>query len=70
MVGSPGECICLAHGFAGSVMECEVEVGQVERPSGLAPVELLGRPEVFQILVVCLDLKLVLGTFQEVLPLL
>ena len=70
MVLSLGECICLAHGFAGSVMEREVEAGQVERPSGLAPVELLGRPEVFQILVFCPDLKLVPGTFQEMLPLL
>ena len=38
-------------------MECEVKVGQVERPSGLAPVELLGCLEVFQVLVVHLDLK-------------
>ena len=51
-------------------MEREVEAGQVERPSGLVPVELLGRPEVFQILVVRPDLKLVLGTFQELSPLL
>ena len=51
-------------------MECEVEGGQVKRLSGLAPVELLGHPEVFQILVVCPDLKLVPGTFQEVSPLL
>ena len=47
-------------------MEHEVEVGQVERPSGLVPVEILGCPEVFQILVVHPDLKLVSGTFQEV----
>ena len=51
-------------------MEHEVEVGQVERPWGLVPVELLGCPEVFQILVFRLDLKLLLGTFQEVSPLL
>ena len=70
MVRSPGECIRLAHGFAGLVMEREVEAGQVERPSGLVPVELLRHPEVFQILVICSDLKLVPGTFQEVSPLL
>ena len=51
-------------------MEHEVKAGQVERPSDLGPVKLLGRPEVFQILVVCPGLKLVLGTFQEVSPLL
>ena len=51
-------------------MEREVEAGKVERPSGLAPVKLLGCLEVFQILAVHPDLKLVLGTFQEVSPLL
>ena len=51
-------------------MEHEVKAGQVEGPSGLAPVELLGCPEVIQVRLVCPDLKIVPGTFQEVPPLL
>ena len=49
-------------------MEREVKAGQVEGPSGLAPVEFLGCLEVFQFLVVCPYLKFVPDTFQEVLP--
>ena len=46
-------------------MEHEVKVGQVEGLSGLAPVELLGQLEVYQVLVVGPDLKLVLGTSRK-----
>jgi len=51
-------------------MECEVEAGEVERPSGLPPVQLLGRHEVLQVLVVRPDLALMFRAFDKVLPLL
>jgi len=51
-------------------MECKVEVGEVERPSGLPPVQLLGRHEVLQVLVVRPDLALMFCTFDKVPPLL
>jgi len=49
---------------------CEVEMGEVERPPGLPPIQLFGCHEVLQVLVICPDLALVLRTFDEVLPLL
>jgi len=51
-------------------MEHEVEVGEVERPSGLPLVQLLGHHEVLQILVIRTDLTLVFCAFDEVPPLL
>jgi len=51
-------------------MEREVKAGEVERPSGLPLIQLLGRHEVLQVLVICPDLALVFSTFNEVLPLL
>jgi len=51
-------------------MECEVEAGEVERPSGLPLVQLLGCHEVLQILVIHPDFALVFHAFNEVLPLL
>jgi len=51
-------------------MKCEVEAGEVERPLGLPPVQLLGHHEVLQVFVVCPDLTLMFRALDEVLPLL
>jgi len=50
MIGSAGECIWLTHRPSGFVMECEVEAGEVKGPSGLPPVQLLGRHQVLHAL--------------------
>jgi len=52
------------------VVECEVEAGEVERPSGLPPVQLLGCHEVLQVLVVHPDLTLMFRALDKVPPLL
>jgi len=52
------------------VIECKVEAGEVEGPSGLPPVQLLGRHEVLQVLVIRPDLALMFCAFDEVPPLL
>ena len=41
------------------VVQEEVEVGKVKEPVGLLAVELLGCPEVLQVLIVCPNLELV-----------
>jgi len=51
-------------------MECEVEAGEVERPSGLPPVQLLGHHKVLQVLVVRPDLAPMFRALDKVLPLL
>ncbi|KAG6894983.1 hypothetical protein C0992_003658 [Termitomyces sp. T32_za158] len=65
-----GQGIELPHTPSWFVVQGEVKVGKVQEPPSLAMVELLGRPEVFQVLVVCPNFKLVPRTFQEVTPLL
>ncbi|KAG5338852.1 hypothetical protein C0989_005822, partial [Termitomyces sp. Mn162] len=62
--------VWLSHAPARLVVQGEVKVGKVEGLLGLSVVELLGHPEVFEVLVIGPDLKLMLHTFQEVLPLL
>ena len=52
------------------VVEREVKAGEVERPSGLPPVQLLGCHEILQVFVICPDLALVFCAFDEVSPLL
>ena len=52
------------------MVECEVEAGEVESPSGLPPVQLLGRHEVLQVLVVRPNLTLMFRALDKVLPLL
>jgi len=52
------------------VVECEVEAGEVERPSGLPPIQLLSCHEVLQVLVVHPDLALMFRALDKVLPLL
>jgi len=52
------------------VLEHEVEAGEVEGPPSLSSVQLFGRHEVFQVLVVCPDLAFVFHTFNKVPPLL
>jgi hypothetical protein len=51
------------------VVHREVESGQ-EGPSRLPPIELFGGHEVFEILVVSPDLKLLMHTFEKMSPLL
>ena len=68
MVRSLGQGIGLPHSSTWAVMQGEVKHGQIEGPSGLPLVELLGGPEVLKVLVVCPDLELQLGPFKEVLP--
>jgi len=51
-------------------VECELEVGEVEGPSGLPPVQLLGCHDILQVLVVRPDLALMFCTLDKVLPLL
>ncbi|KAG5734891.1 hypothetical protein E4T56_gene13754 [Termitomyces sp. T112] len=62
--------VWFSHALARLVVQGEVEVGKVEGPSGLPAVKLLGHPEVFKVLVICPDLKLVLHAFEKVLTLL
>src|ERR1700675_4541349 len=69
VVCTVGEGIGLAHAPHCLVVEGEVEAGQVERPSGLAAVELLGGPEVLEVLMVHPDLKRLARAFQVVSPL-
>src|SRR6202795_1124366 len=69
VVCAAGEGIGFAHAPSWLVMEGEIEAGQVEGPSGLAAVELLGSPEVFEILMVRPDLKRLARAFQVVSPL-
>src|ERR1700675_396483 len=69
VVRAVGECVRLAHAPSWLVVEGEVEAGQVERPSGLAAVELLGGLEVLEVLMVRPDLKRLAHAFQVVSPL-
>ena len=50
------------------VAQGEVELGQIEGPSGLRLVKRLGGPEILKVFVIHPDLKLQLGPFKEVLP--
>ena len=68
VVWAAGEGIWLTHLVARSVDEGEVEAGEVQGPTCLAAVELLGSAEVGQVLVVCAYLNLLCCTFQEVPP--
>jgi hypothetical protein len=65
-----GTVVWVAHEATRLVEQGEVEPGQVQGPSGLPPVQLLGLLEVLQILVVRPDLNRVLRAFEEVPPLL
>ena len=51
------------------MVEHEVELGKVQRPPSLSPVQLLGRTEVLKVLVVRPNLKLAWGAFKVVPPL-
>jgi len=48
----------------------EVKPGEVQGPLCLAVVQLVGLSEVRQVLVICVDLKLLIGAFKEMPPLL
>src|SRR6202795_1333842 len=69
VVRAVGEGVRLAHAPSWLVVEGEVKAGQVEGPSGLAAVELLGSPEVLEVLMVRPDLKGLARAFQVVSPL-
>ena len=64
-----GQGVRLAHGVAWAMVEHEVELGKVQRPLSLLPVQLLGCTEVLKVLVVHPNLKLAWGTFEVVPPL-
>src|ERR1700743_3643012 len=70
MVRTTRKRIRAAHPTPGVMVEYNVEPGEVERPPGLPPVEMLGLPEVLQILVVGPDLHWVLRSLKEMPPLL
>src|ERR1700675_864289 len=69
VVCAAGEGVRLAHAPSWLVVEGEVEAGEGERASGLAAGELLGGPEVFEILMVRPNLKRLARVFQVVSPL-
>src|ERR1700753_2094825 len=68
MVRAAGECIRATHPTPRLMMEYNIEPGEVERPPGLPPVEMLGLPEVLQILVVGPDLHRVFCSLKEMPP--
>src|ERR1700753_479541 len=70
MVRTMRKRIRAAHPTPGLMVEYNVKPGEVERPPGLPPVEMLGLPEVLQILVVGPDLHRMLRSLKEVPPLL
>jgi hypothetical protein len=57
MIGLTRECVGLAHAGPQLVLQCEVKAGEIERPSSLSGVELLGNSKVFEVLVVGQDLN-------------
>ncbi|KAG6876147.1 hypothetical protein C0993_005333 [Termitomyces sp. T159_Od127] len=68
MFCSSEQHIRLSHTLARLVVQQEVKVGKVQRPLGLSAIELLGCSEVLKVLMICPNLKLMLGTLQEVPP--
>ncbi|GLB36649.1 hypothetical protein LshimejAT787_0309360 [Lyophyllum shimeji] len=70
VVRAARECVGLPHTMSRTVVKHEVEIGQVQGPPCLTPIELLGGQEVFEILVVRVDFDLVPHTFKEMSPLL
>ena len=50
-------------------MEFEVKTGEEEGPACLSAVQVLGRPEVLEVMVVSPDVYLLLCPFEEVPPL-
>src|SRR5215470_15010592 len=70
VIRATGKCIRFPHGPSGAMTESEVETSQVEGPSSLATIQLLGRPEILQILVVGPNLHRMLGSLQQMPPLL
>src|SRR3981189_544916 len=68
VVSSTREGVGLAHAGPRLVLQCEVEAGEIERPSSLPAIELLRDSEVFEVLVVCEDLNWMAGPFKVVAP--
>jgi hypothetical protein len=50
------------------VLEGEVEPGEENTPSGLSLIQLLGRSEVLEVLVICQNFNCVRGSFQVMPP--
>ncbi|KNZ77357.1 hypothetical protein J132_05785 [Termitomyces sp. J132] len=65
MVCSLGQSIWFPHALARLVVQQEVKVGEVEGLLGLSAIELLGCLEVFEVLVICPDLKFVLPLLEQ-----
>src|SRR3981189_1118507 len=68
MIGSTQEGIRLAHAGPRLVLQCEVEAGEVERPSRLSAIELLCNSKVFEVLVVGEDLNWIVRSLKVVVP--
>ena len=64
------QSIRFTHGRSRTVMEGVIESREEKGPPCLPPVEILRRPEIFQIFVIRPDLNWMLGAFEEMAPLL
>src|SRR6266436_7665717 len=69
MVCLPRQCIRPTHLPPWLVGQDEVEPGEVQGPSCLAAVQLVSLSEIRQVLMICVDLKLLIRAFKEVSPL-
>ena len=70
MIRSPRQGIRPTHLPTQLVGQDEVKPGEVQGPSCLAAVQLMSLSEIGQVLVIRVDLKLLIGSFEEVPPLL
>src|SRR6201991_2730288 len=68
MIWPPGQSIRFPRAFTWPMMQAKVKSRQIQGPSGLPSIEFLGSHEVFQILVVCPNFKLMLCAFQIMPP--
>ena len=70
MIRSPRQGIRPTHLPTRLVGQDEVKPGEVQGPSCLAAVQLMSLSEIGQVLMIRVDLKLLIGSFEEVPPLL
>src|SRR6266436_512979 len=70
MIRSPRQGIRPTHLPTQLVGQDEVKPGEVQGPSCLAVVQLMSLSEIGQVFMICVDLKLLIGSFEEVPPLL
>jgi len=69
MVSPLRQRITFAHCATWAMVHHKIELRQIQGPLCLLPIELLCSHEVFEVLMVCPNLKLVLQSLQEVAPL-